>query len=130
MFEALRLNQEAVDREEEDLRLRARDLPDAARLTYHERLRRELKDPDTYASLNYFFLTGIHHMYLEKFGRGIVNLAVLIVGLLMLAVLPPLGILLIGFILVVELMALFRSQVVVKNHNNQICRRILDELEA
>ena len=129
MFEAIRLDHNAVEKEEEAIRRRARDLPDMLRLEYHERLKKELKDPDTYASLNYFFLTGIHHMYLNKYVRGILNLVVLLVGLVMLALFTPLGVLIIGFILVIELMALFRSQVVVKDHNNKICRRILDEIE-
>ncbi len=128
MFDAIRLDQDKVEEEEEAIRKRARDLPDPLRLDYHKRLKKELRDPDTYASLNYFFLTGIHHMYLGKYARGIVNLVVLIVGVFALALLPPLGVLIIAFILVIELMALFRSQIVVKDHNNKISQHILDEL--
>ncbi len=128
MFDAIRLNHEAVEAEEEEIRRQVRDLPDPIRLDYHKRLKKRLKDPDTYASLNYFFLTGIHHMYLDKYARGILNLVMLIVGLLTLVVLPPLGIIIILFILVVELMALFRSQTVVKDHNNKISQQILDEI--
>ncbi len=130
MFEALSLNKEAVDADEEAIRLRVRELPDDCRREYHERLRRELKDPDTYATLNYFFLTGIHHMYLDKYLRGVLNLVVLLVGILcIVAAVPFLGVLIIGFILTVELMALFRSQVVVADHNNQVMQRILDDIE-
>ena len=130
MFEAISLNKQAVDAEEEALRLRARELPDEQRRQYHERLRVELKDPDTYATLNYFFLTGIHHMYLDKYLRGLINLVVLLVGIAcFVAGLSLLGFLIVGFILTVELMALFRSQVVVADHNNQVMKRILEELE-
>lgn len=130
MFEAISLSRDAVDAEEEAIRLRVRDLPDEQRREYHERLRRALKDPDTYATLNYFFLTGIHHMYLDKYGRGVLNLAVLLVGLACIfSGMPFIGMLIIGFILAVELMALFRSQVVVANHNNQVMKSILEELE-
>ena len=130
MFEAISLNKEVVDAEEEAIRLRARELPDEQRREYHERLRRELKDPDTYATLNYFFLTGIHHMYLDKYLRGITNLVVLLIGIVcFVSGIPILGTLIVGFILTIELMALFRSQVVVADHNNQVMKRILDDID-
>ena len=130
MFEAISLNKEAVNAEEEAIRLKVRDLPDEQRREYHERLRRELKDPDTYATLNYFFLTGIHHMYLDKYLRGALNLVVLLVGVaFIISGVAFIGMLVIGFILTIELMALFRSQVVVADHNNQVMKRILEDLE-
>ena len=40
------------------------ELTDEQRKEYYDRFRREVRDPDTYAVLNYFFLAGLHHMYL------------------------------------------------------------------
>lgn len=129
MFEALHLDAGEVDAHEENIRLRVRELDDARRKTYYARFKTEMKDPDTYAVLNYFFLTGFHHMYLGEFVRGAANLIMLLFGIaLLIAGSILLGILLIGFILAVELMALFRSQVVVANHNNLVSERILSDL--
>ena len=127
MFEALKLNAADVEAHEEEIRLRVRDLDDAARKAYYEQFGQDMKDPDTYAILNYFFLAGLHHMYLGDFTRGAINLSVLIAGIsLMLTGFGLLGGLAIGFIVAVELMALFRSQVVVANHNNLLGERILN----
>ena len=127
MFEAIKLDAAAVKAHEEDIRLRVRELDDTARKAYYEQFGQDMKDPDTYAILNYFFLTGLHHMYLGDFTRGAINLSILIAGIgLMLTGFSLFGGLAIGFIIAVELMALFRSQVVVANHNNLLSERILN----
>lgn len=84
LFEAIHLNAAEVARQEEDLRLRARELPDQARKLYFERVKKEIKDPDTYAVLNWFFVTGLHHMYLGDFVRGTINLALMVWAIIML----------------------------------------------
>jgi TM2 domain-containing membrane protein YozV len=129
VFEALRLDAGAVKAEEEAIRLRVRELDDESRKYYHTRFRERMKDPDTYAMLNYFFLTGFHHMYLGYFVRGTINLFVLMLGIAFMFFGNYLiGGLLIFLILVSELMALFRSQTVVADYNNKIATEILDEL--
>ena len=129
MFEAIRLDAAAVNAQEEDIRLRIRDLSEDQRKAYYDRFRREVRDPDTYAVLNYFFLAGLHHMYLGNFLRGATNLALLLAGVGCFVVGSTLlGVLLVAFILSVELMALFRSQVVVAHHNNRVAEHILDDL--
>jgi TM2 domain-containing membrane protein YozV len=126
MFEALNLNTKHVQAEEESIRLAVRELPDEQRLAFYTQLADELKDPDTYAMLNYFFLTGLHHMYLGKYGRGAINLSLLLAGLAVAASGAVLfGILIVFFIVCVELLALFRSQVVVQDYNNTVSRHIL-----
>ena len=129
MFDAFALNTEAVSAHEEKIRLQVRELDDSQRKFYHGQFKREMKDPDTYAVLNYFFLAGLHHMYLGEYVRGAANLVMLIFGIGLLIVGATIvGSLLIGFILVVELMALFRAQVVVANHNNLVSESILTRL--
>ena len=130
LFEAIHLNAEEVDRQEEELRLRARELSDEARKLYFERFKKEMKDPDKYAVLNWFFLTGLHHMYLGDFVRGAINLALMVWAIIMLFT-PfwPLGVVIVIAILALELMALFRSQTVVANHNNQVAEEILAALD-
>ena len=129
MFDALKLNAEQVKQHEEDIRLRVRELSDDQRKAYFAACKSAIKDPDTYAVLNWFFVAGLHHMYLEKYLRGGVTLVAMLVGIaLLFSILAPLGILIILAILTVELMALFRSQTVVADYNNQVAERILTNL--
>ncbi|MDG2277618.1 MAG: membrane protein insertion efficiency factor YidD [Pseudomonadales bacterium] len=130
MLEALTLRSEDVADHEEALRVRIRALTDANRLHYFKRFKSDLKDPDTYAVLNWFFLAGLHHMYLGNWLRGAINLVILIAGIaLLFSAFTTLGMVVIAALLAIELMALFRSQTVVANHNNLLAESILDELE-
>ena len=128
MFEALSLNAEVVRQHEESLRERARALPDDVRKAYFAEYKRSMKDPDTYAVLNWFFLAGLHHMYLGRYARGAVNLIVLLVGIaLFFSPLTPLGVVCIVVILAAELKALFRAETVVAHHNNMIAEALLPD---
>ena len=120
------LNKDAVEREEEALREAVNRLPDNQRKWVYAEAEKAIKDPDTYAVLNYLFLAGLHHFYLGRWGRGLVNLTVFLAGLICLifgGVL--LGIILIIGITVIELYALFRSQTIVQQYNNEIMRELL-----
>ena len=129
MFEAIKLDAAEVSQHEEDLRLRVRDLSDDERKEYFQLLKAEMKDPDTYAVLNWFFIAGLHHMYLGYWLRGCRNLAILVIGIvLFLTPLMPIAVLMIAFLLALELMALFRSQTVVAHHNNMLGEAILDSM--
>jgi len=122
------LRQQAVDAEEERLREIARNLPDDKRKSFYHALKRELRDPDTYATLNWFFMSGIHHFYLKRWLHGIADLALLILGVALLlsqAIWP--GVLLIVVLLTWGLWSLLRSQIIVQDWNNQIYHRLLHE---
>ncbi|MGP9799575.1 TM2 domain-containing protein [Rheinheimera sp. NSM] len=124
------LEQQQVDAEEERLRVLAAALPDQQRQQFYQQLKRELRDPDTYAALNWCFLAGLHHFYLGQWRRGLFNLLVFIAGLVLLfSPWPWLGVVLIVLISVVELWALFRSQIIIQHRNNQIMRRLLEETQ-
>jgi len=123
------LSDAKINEEEERIRQRVRQLPDDKRFAFFQETEKQLKDPDTYATLNYLFIAGLHHFYLGKWGRGLINLAVFLTGLAMLF--TPLfipGILLIIAISVVELFALFKSQVIVQAHNNAVMNKIYQEI--
>lgn len=129
MFEALNLDAKQVAEEEEAIRLTVRELSEPQRLAFYEAFSEQLKDPDTYAMLNYFFLTGLHHMYLGNYTRGAINMSLLLVGIVLaVSGAAMFGGLIIVFIISVEMMALFRSQVVVQDHNNKLSRKILRSL--
>jgi TM2 domain-containing membrane protein YozV len=123
------LSEAEVNEEEERIRQRVRQLPDDKRFVFFRKTEKQLKDPDTYATLNYLFIAGLHHFYLGNWVRGLFNLAVFLTGMVMLF--TPLfipGILLIITISAVELFALFKAQVIVQAHNNAIMNRIYQEI--
>ena len=123
------ISQEEVINEEERLRGLVRALPDDKRYLFYRETEKQLKDPDTYATLNYLFIAGLHHFYLGKWVRGIVNISVFLVGLIMLFTpLAIIGLLFIVTISIIELYALFKSQVIVQAHNNTVMNRIYREI--
>ena len=134
MFEAFTLKSQEVEEKEDKLRLSVRELEDSERMNFHKAFSDRMKDPDTYAVLNFFFITGIHHFYLENHAQGSINLIGFVLGLLLL--LGGLdgpweaGISLIVFIIVIELPALFRSQIIVKNYNNLLSSHILTDMRS
>jgi TM2 domain-containing membrane protein YozV len=124
------LKQNEVDAREEELRLQVRELPDEKRKTFYERAEKELKDPDTFAVLNYLFIAGLHHFYLGRWLRGLINLVVFSAGVYLIWLEQwSNGLIIIGIITLLELYALFRSQIIVKHYNNRISADILDSIE-
>lgn len=120
------LNQQDVNAEEARLRQLANALPDEQRKEFYRDVKRQLRDPDTYAAVNWFFLVGLHHFYLGRWGRGLLNLAVFLLGVaLIIAQLIWPGVALIVLVSVWELWALFRAQIIVQDWNNQLYRRLL-----
>ena len=130
MFEGLNLKKDLVEYQSQRLKERVRELNDDQRRHYFNLLEPALKDHDTYAVLNYLLLPGLHHFYLGKFFRGSLNLIILIIGtsLIFFTKYVFVGTLIIFFILIVELLALFRSQVIVMNHNNHLSKEILESI--
>ena len=130
MFEGLYLKKNLVEYQNKHLKERVRELNEDQRRQYFNLLEPVLKDHDTYAVLNYLLLPGLHHFYLGKFFRGSLNLITLIAGasLIFFTKYVFVGTLIIFFILIVELLALFRSQVIVMNHNNLLSEGILESI--
>jgi len=117
------LDKAEVQAEEESLRLAIRDLPDEQRKRFYAIAKKKLKDPDTFAVLNYLFITGLHHFYLGHWLRGIINLVVFIGGIsLIVAGLWTMGLGVIVGVSALEVYALFRSQLIVQDYNNQVMR--------
>jgi len=115
---------------EESIRTRASLLDDSKRKLYYARLNHVLKDPDTYAVLNWIFLAGLHHFYLKKYLRGMINLSVFLIGVTVLFNEYFLyGSIIIGAILITELYELFFSQTIILDYNNKISEQILLELD-
>jgi len=121
-------SQDSVDAEEERIRLLVRELPDAVKREYFQRLQKGLRDPDTYAVLSYLLVTGLRHMYLGHWTRGLIDLGGLLLGAGLLFFGSFFGLVPLIAIGALDLFALFRSQVIVKDHNNQLARAVLAEL--
>lgn len=127
-----------VDAEEESIRLAIRQLPDEIRAQVFTEVGTRLRDPDTYAVLNWALVTGLHHFYLGKYVRGISELTAFLLGIYMIFrggtevdghVLMFVGIAIVAVLIVVELMELFRAQIVVQDFNNRVSREILDKYQ-
>ncbi|MCS4502593.1 TM2 domain-containing protein [Arhodomonas aquaeolei] len=123
------MSKEAVQEKEERIRRLVRELPDEKRLRYFREVERKIKDPDTYATLNFIFFAGLHHFYLGKWLYGIINMAVFWVGVAMLFTdHVGLGVLVLIGVSVLELCELFRSQVIVQKYNNQVMERVYNSV--
>jgi len=124
------LNQDEVERQEDELRQEINRLSDEHRSLFYSAVKKKIKDPDTYAALNWFFVTGLHHFYLGKWMSGLVDLAAFVLGVgLMIAGHIEVGIALIVVISVIELWALFRAQLIIQAWNNQLYRNELDKFK-
>ena len=123
------LNKEEVDLKEEELRLEIRDLDNKKREKFYKIVKKKLKDPDTYAVLNWFLITGLHHFYLEKWIRGFFNLSIFIIGVIfILFSYIEIGIYMIVSIFLIELWALFNSQTIVQDFNNKVYENTLKKI--
>ena len=123
------LNQEKVDENEEELRKKIQSLDDDTKRKFYKIVKKKVKDPDTYAALNWFFITGLHHFYLGKWLMGFIDLSVLVVGILLMFLGQfELGIFLIVLISLIELWALFRSHIIIQDWNNQIQWKVINKL--
>ena len=122
---------QAIQEEEERIRKLVRELPDDKRLQFFQQVEKDLKDPDTYATLNFLFIAGLHHFYLGTWFRGLVNFSIFLLGgILLFTPVVILGVFLLLAITIVELMALFNAQIVVQEYNNGVMERIYRGLVA
>ena len=120
-----------LEAEENRLRDVVLELGDAQRKEYYRRSKKNLKDPDTYATLNWFLILGLHHLYLGKWVHAGINMTAFALGVILLfggGYATAVGIILLVAFSVMELWELFRSQIIVRRYNIEITKRILDNL--
>ena len=118
-------NEDELVREEDELRSRVTALPPALRQEYYALEKKRIRDPDTYAVLNYFILGGLHHFYLGHHLFGVINFSTLLLGLILWSIG---GWVLVLLIVVIELPQLFRAQRIVHAFNNAVMRSCLNEI--
>ncbi|WP_220719208.1 TM2 domain-containing protein [Agarivorans litoreus] len=125
------LKREQVEQQQEQLREQIALLPQNQRKRFYQLWQKQVKDPDSYAVLNYLLLAGLHHFYLGKWLRGAVNLVISILAILLVALgAGLLGLCLLVAITMVELPALFRSELIVLDYNNQQMQRLLEQVKS
>ncbi len=117
-----------LNEEEDKLRSMVTALPPEKRKHYYILEDRQIKDPDTYAVLNYFFLGGLHHLYLKRYIIGTLYLITTLFGLYRLLTGFADGWLILLLIFIIELPQLFRSQLIVMKYNNDVMKRILEQI--
>lgn len=124
----LPMNEQQLSDEEDQLRQTIATLSPEQRRTYYRLERPQLRDPDTYAALNWLAPAGLHHFYLKRTLRGSLNLLLFLLGL---ALLPqdiwP-GLLIWVLVELTELPQLFRAQLLVHRYNNNIMRSCLRQV--
>jgi TM2 domain-containing membrane protein YozV len=118
---------EQLSEEEERLRHHVGKLSPQDRERYHRLMRSTVKDPDTYATLNWFCVCGLHHFYVGKWIRGTITILLMFVGIIYFF---RFGWILITCLLLIELFELFRSQTIVQKINLSRSKGILTEIES
>ncbi len=114
---------------EEKLRVLAGELPDDKRLLFWTEVQKRLKDPDTYAAMNFAFMFGLHHFYVGKWIQGLLAIGFFMAGFITLFVVPILGVLLIACVVCSAIPALFRSDSIVRRYNNELMEQIYRQVK-
>ena len=123
-------SKEAIQQKEEHIRQLVRALPDHKRLRFFKETEKKLKDADTYATLNFIFIAGLHHFYLGKWERGLTNIVIFFAGVVMLFTgLIVIGIFMLIAITTIGLYELFRAQLIVQDYNNNIMEVIYHDIK-
>ena len=123
------LSKETVQEKEESIRKLVRELSDEKRLIFFKESEKKLKDPDTYATLNYIFIAGLHHFYLGQWLFGLINICVFWAGAVMIFTgYLYVGVFFIIAVSILELYGLFRSQVIVQDYNNAVMEKIYRDI--
>lgn len=124
-------NKEQLRKEENELRAKVAALSVAQKRRYYAQELQQIKDPDTYAALNWVFVAGLHHFYLGKWQKGLFNLILMFVGILLciFTAYTLIGVGLIAFVFAIELPHLFNNENVINHYNNRLMRRLLGQFE-
>ncbi|MDN3612783.1 hypothetical protein QWZ16_24865 [Vibrio ostreicida] len=121
IFESL----DEIEQKENVLRQQVNALPEKQKMAYFSRQSKKIKDPDTYAALNWFFFGGFHHCYLGKYTLFLIEFFLLILGIVGLANGHYSAGLILAAIALYELPQLFFAQKIARQHNYQLSCEVL-----
>lgn len=119
---------ETLEENEELLRKQVNSLPDDQKKEFYNLQSKKLKDPDTYAALNWFFVGGFHHCYLGKYTVFVLELTLLIVSIVGLILDHSSAFLILVMLVVYELPQLFFSQKIARQHNYKVSCEIFNQV--
>ncbi|CAM3188726.1 hypothetical protein [Vibrio neptunius] len=119
---------EQLEKNEELLRKQVNALPENQKKEFFERQSKKLKDPDTYATLNWFFLGGFHHCYLGKYALFALELILLTVSIIGLFLGHTSALFILALLIIYELPQLFFSQKIARQHNYKLSCEIFNDV--
>ncbi|WP_375320704.1 hypothetical protein [Aliivibrio logei] len=122
-------NLSELEEKEELLRKQVAELSSEERKIFYQKQSEQLKDPDTYATLNYLFLGGFHHLYLEKYLWFFGELLALILSLFLIFSGENFGFCILIAIAIIELPQLFFSQKIARDHNYKLSCALLEKIK-
>lgn len=124
------MTETSLRQEEEQIREQISQLNAGQKKQYYALEVAQVKDPDTYATLNWAFLAGLHHFYLGKWQRGLINLLLMCIGAILFFshLLPWLGGAMIVLVFLIEIPQLFNSQKIIHQYNNELMKRLLKQV--
>ncbi len=124
------MSEECFRQEEEQLREQISKLSSEQKKRYYALEVEQVKDPDTYAALNWAFIAGLHHFYLGNWQRGVLNLLLMVIGCVFYfsQLMPFVGAGMVLLVFIIELPQLFNSQKIIHRYNNQLMKRLFREV--
>ncbi|MFT6907704.1 MAG: hypothetical protein ACJAS1_004388 [Oleiphilaceae bacterium] len=121
---------EELEEKEDLLRQKINALADDKKKVYYREQANKLKDPDTYASLNWLLLGGFHHFYLGKYKLFAIEFTLLIISILGFIFASQSAVFIIIALILYELPQLFFSQKIARQHNYDISIQIYNDLNT
>lgn len=129
---------------EEQVRQSEESLGEQQRKQYYASCKNRLKDPDTYATLNYFLTFGLHHFYLGRIDRFTEDMVGCGVGFFLVLnawfqvirwnyigglISFVIGIGILAYFTLTEIIELFKSENIVRTYNLRQKMNLLKQLE-
>ncbi|CAM3770181.1 hypothetical protein VA7868_03437 [Vibrio aerogenes CECT 7868] len=119
-----------LEAKEEQLRQQVNASAEEIRKAFFREQADQIKDPDTYAVLNYMFIGGFHHLYLGRYKLFAMDISLTIIAMLMFFVFDHdrTGAGIVIFLCCFELPQLFLSQKIARQRNYEISSAIFQRL--
>ncbi len=119
---------EQLEKNEELLRKQVNSLTEAQKKEFYQIQSTKLKDPDTYATLNWFFIGGLHHCYLGHYALFAIELLMLVVSLVGFFLGNPSSLFILLMVIIYELPQLFFSQKIARQYNYKLSCEIFNQV--
>lgn len=110
------------------MRKQVSSLPESQKKEFYELQSKKLKDPDTYATLNWFLIGGFHHCYLGKYALFALELILLTVSIIDLTLGRPSAFIILSLLVIYELPQLFFSQKIARHRNYKLSCKIFNKV--